>query len=581
MAQAARLNLRMQKELKLLLTDPPPGASFPFLSPDSDLPSLSSIDAQIEGAEGTVYAKGIFKIKIQIPDRYPFQPPIVTFATPIYHPNIDTGGRICLDILNLPPKGAWQPSLNISTVLTSIGLLLSEPNPDDGLMCEASREYKYNRQAFDHKARAMTEKYAKAGDGGSSSSQCIQTMPNPSMVEVQGVDKGSKQDTTGSASSDGKQSGISHKLSFKSLSSSKGKEGDSKENEMPGHHISSSELENQMEIKGKRKEENSALNECNLNCVRPHGIRRKLSLDTSGQFKKNEDDNKENVDPNCCQSLYHSQNNFIPPFGTSELQVSNNHEQLLQHQDDKSTRYTRSTGSKPCQISHKKPLRSFDSCQISDGSKKKLLETTKPFSSKSYSLTADDVSPIPLPVKHGEVQPSEDFSDRTGNIPAHTKIEKHTLLGKKLSLGFKGSSQKQDNNKENVVPVNQLPLSKPQSPFRKSGLGCKLSLRSLSQLQGSKEDHRQSENFSTNASESLPVPQDSRYDWEQQPNQDESMKTEREIIKEHGAEETEGPPLSETIIVLDSEDSEEEGQVSSRQRLSLARKRIGKTRAKA
>lgn len=37
----------------------------------------------------------------------------------------------------LSKQGAWQPSLNISTVLTSIGLLLSEPNPDDGLMCEA------------------------------------------------------------------------------------------------------------------------------------------------------------------------------------------------------------------------------------------------------------------------------------------------------------------------------------------------------------------------------------------------------------------------------------------------------------
>ncbi|MCO5582640.1 hypothetical protein L7F22_036538 [Adiantum nelumboides] len=156
MAQAARLASRLQRELKMLLSDPPPGVS----AWPCDGHNLTHLSAQIHGPAGTVYANGVFKLDIQVPERYPFEPPNIKFNTPVYHPNIDNGGRICLDLLNLPPKGAWRPSLNLSILLASIGLLLADPNPDDGLMGDITAEYKHDRLSFDVKARNWTELYA-------------------------------------------------------------------------------------------------------------------------------------------------------------------------------------------------------------------------------------------------------------------------------------------------------------------------------------------------------------------------------------------------------------------------------------
>lgn len=139
----------------MLELDPPPGVA---AWPVGD--SLTDLEAQICGPVDSPYENGVFKLKIRVPDRYPFEPPKLVFVTPIYHPNIDSGGRICLDTLNMPPKGAWKPSLNLLTVLTSIHLLLSNPNPDDGLMADITHEYKTDKQTFLSKARNHTKRYA-------------------------------------------------------------------------------------------------------------------------------------------------------------------------------------------------------------------------------------------------------------------------------------------------------------------------------------------------------------------------------------------------------------------------------------
>ncbi|XP_037017045.2 ubiquitin-conjugating enzyme E2 T isoform X3 [Artibeus jamaicensis] len=146
---------RLRRELSLLATEPPPGIT---CWQDADQPQLR---AQIIGGANTPYDKGVFTLEVVVPERYPFEPPQIRFLTPIYHPNIDSAGRICLDILKLPPKGAWRPSLSIATVLASIQLLMAEPNPDDPLMADISAEFKYNKPIFLENARQWTEKHAR------------------------------------------------------------------------------------------------------------------------------------------------------------------------------------------------------------------------------------------------------------------------------------------------------------------------------------------------------------------------------------------------------------------------------------
>merc|ERR1712159_633154 len=114
--------------------------------------------ATIMGPADSPYAGGVFFLQINFPPDYPFKPPKVKFLTKIYHPNINSQGGICLDIL----KDQWSPALTISKVLLSICSLLNDPNPDDPLVPEIAHIFKTNRPLYEKTSREWTGKYATA-----------------------------------------------------------------------------------------------------------------------------------------------------------------------------------------------------------------------------------------------------------------------------------------------------------------------------------------------------------------------------------------------------------------------------------
>ncbi|KAM7504361.1 hypothetical protein LguiB_003265 [Lonicera macranthoides] len=196
---------RIQKELKDLQKDPPASCSAGPVGED-----MFHWQATIMGPSDSPFSGGVFMVSIHFPPDYPFKPPKVSgflgkvgtdgmlnscelgsssmckvshkhelrvesksgrprlaslciiiqggvsFRTKVFHPNINSNGSICLDIL----KEQWSPALTISKVLLSICSLLTDPNPDDPLVPEIAHMYKTDRVKYETTARSWTQKYA-------------------------------------------------------------------------------------------------------------------------------------------------------------------------------------------------------------------------------------------------------------------------------------------------------------------------------------------------------------------------------------------------------------------------------------
>lgn len=103
----------------------------------------------ITGPKDSVYETLKYKLSLQFPNSYPYTAPTVKFMTPCFHPNVDTGGNICLDIL----KEKWSALYDVRTILLSIQALLGEPNIESPLNVIAAELWQkpdeYKKHVFD------------------------------------------------------------------------------------------------------------------------------------------------------------------------------------------------------------------------------------------------------------------------------------------------------------------------------------------------------------------------------------------------------------------------------------------------
>ncbi|KAJ4710068.1 Ubiquitin-conjugating enzyme E2 [Melia azedarach] len=146
-----RRQSRIMKEISEIHRDPPPYCS---AGPKGN--DINNWTGTIIGPPDSPYNGGLFHLSINLPNEYPTKPPKVVFTTKIYHPNIDSSGNICIDLL----KHNWSAANTIGSVLLSILSMLTDPNPRDPLRADVAREYMYNRPKYEMTAREWTLKYA-------------------------------------------------------------------------------------------------------------------------------------------------------------------------------------------------------------------------------------------------------------------------------------------------------------------------------------------------------------------------------------------------------------------------------------
>merc|ERR1712188_25463 len=147
MACTRRLNMELQRTVKNLK----PG----YAAGVKD-DNIMIWEAFVPGEAGTPWEGGTFRLQLQYPMDYPFKPPKVHFETPLYHPNFNKEGNVCLELL----KDKWAPAVQIDKILYALTSLMANPEPSHALEPTIAAQYVSDRPAWEAEVRRQVAQYA-------------------------------------------------------------------------------------------------------------------------------------------------------------------------------------------------------------------------------------------------------------------------------------------------------------------------------------------------------------------------------------------------------------------------------------
>ncbi|PPD97704.1 hypothetical protein GOBAR_DD05307 [Gossypium barbadense] len=116
---------------------------------------------EFNGPKDSPYHGGVWKIRVELPDAYPYKSPSIGFINKIYHPNVDEmSGSVCLDVINQ----TWSPMFDLVNVFeVFLPQLLLYPNPSDPLNGEAAALMMRDRTSYEQRVKGLLCSFLSKG----------------------------------------------------------------------------------------------------------------------------------------------------------------------------------------------------------------------------------------------------------------------------------------------------------------------------------------------------------------------------------------------------------------------------------